>query len=204
MNALAVKTLIAEEANLANFIFKEGSLLSIAGTTFAGEEIVYGEYTEYNFANTTTQPAVDSASWTPLPSGTLRWVRYKKEYSIMDCKTNRYISRTMDNAIFDSPRGSNVVLILLPQIDFGQKQKKALEITDSLFLLIMVPPLSGGYDFIPNAMIDGVNGIIKGEKVIASNIRNKIYNASSFVPSQIEGLLAEGKSVNFSTSGVFE
>ena len=48
------------------------------------------------------------------------------------------------------------------------------------------------------------NGIIKVKKVIASNIRNKIYNASSFSPSQIEGLLAEGKSVNFSTSGEFD
>ena len=72
MPALSVKTLIAEEANLANLIFKEGKLISIKGNTFAGEEINYGEYTEYNFASTITQPGVDSASWLEIPPSTIR------------------------------------------------------------------------------------------------------------------------------------
>jgi len=200
MNALAVKTLIAEEANLANLIFKEGSLLSIAGTTFAGEEIVYGEYTEYNFANTTTQPAVDSASWTPLPSETLRWVRYKKNtassWTVKQIGTSAgqwtmQFATAPEGATWYSSYSTN---------RFWAKAKEGSGDYGFPFKITT----SGGYDFIPNAMIDGVNGIIRGEKVIASNIRNKIYNASSFTPSQIEGLLAEGKSVNFSVDGVFD
>ena len=200
MNALAVKTLIAEEANLANLIFKEGSLLSIAGTTFAGEEIVYGEYTEYNFAWTTTQPAVDSASWTPLPSGTLRWVRYKKNtalsWTVKQIGTSvgqwtMQFSTAPEGATWYSSYSTN---------RFWAKAKEGSEDYGFPFKITT----SGGYDFIPNVIIDGVNGIIKGEKVIASNIRNKIYNASSFSPSQIAGLLAEGKSVNFSTSGMLD
>ena len=63
LKELALKILLAEEANLANFIFKEEKLLSIGGTTFSGENIEYGEYTQYNFANTVSQPSTGSSSW---------------------------------------------------------------------------------------------------------------------------------------------
>ncbi len=78
LNELAVHILIAEEANLANFIFKQEQLISIKGRTYNGTVLNYGEYIDYNFANTVSQPAVDSTSWTDLPSGTIYWVRYKK------------------------------------------------------------------------------------------------------------------------------
>ena len=198
LKALAVKTLIAEEANLANLIFKDGKLLSIAGTTFAGEEIPYGQYTEYNFANTTSQPPVDSTSWTPLPSGTLKWVRYKKstesnwtvkqigtatgqwtmqfsaapegEAWYTDYSTNRFWARVLTGG----------------EIDYGRPFK----ITTA-----------GGYDFFPNVLIDGQSGEISGDRVTANNIRTKIRLVSSNNPTEIAAVLGNGFSVNLSASG---
>lgn len=76
--SLMAKVLIGEEANLANLIFKQEKLISIKGRTYNGTVLNYDEYIDYNFANTVSQPAVDSTSWTDLPSGTIYWVRYKK------------------------------------------------------------------------------------------------------------------------------
>lgn len=198
LKSLAVKTLIAEEANLANLIFKEGKLISIKGNTFAGEEINYGEYTEYNFASTTTQPAVDSASWLEIPPSTIRWIRYKKNtgssWTVKQAGTGTgqwtmQFATAPEGETWYSSYSANRFWARVKvggESDYGKPFK-------------FTP--AGGYDFIPNVIIDGENGEITGDSVTANNIRTKIRLVSSNNPTEIAAVLGNGFSVNLSASG---
>ena len=195
MPALSVKTLIAEEANLANLIFKEGKLISIKGNTFAGEEINYGEYTEYNFASTTTQPGVDSASWLEIPPSTIRWIRYKKNTgSSWTVKQGGTGTGQWTMQFATAPEGETWYSSYSAN-RFWARVKVGGE-SDYGKPFRFTP--AGGYDFIPNAMIDGINGEISGDKVIANNIRNKIWLAYSNNPTEIAAILGKGQSINLS------
>lgn len=199
MKSLAVKTLIAEEANLANFIFKEGKLISIKGATFAGEEINYGEYTEYNFASTTTQPAVGSASWLEIPPSTIRWIRYKKNtgssWTVKRAGTGTgqwtmQFATAPEGETWYSSYSANRFWARVKvggESDYG----KPFRFTPA-----------GGYDFIPNVMLDGLIGEISGDKVIANNIRNKLWLAYSNNPTEIAAILGNGQSVNLSATSM--
>ena len=158
LKELAVQVLIAEESNMANFIFKDEKLISMRGKTFAGLEILYGEYTEYEFTNQTTQPSVGSSYWTNLPEGTTRFIRFKKntenDWTVKaigtygDRWTVQYADRP-DASSWDNSFATGRVWMQIKEAG-EQDFRDAVKID-----------VSDGYDFIPKTYLDGVNGDVK-------------------------------------------
>lgn len=158
LNELAVKILIAEEGNLANFIFKEDKLLSIRGKTFAGQEIDYGDYTEYEFTDRTSPPSPGSSYWTNVPSGTIRFVRFKKNTETdWTVKTIGTYGDRWTVKFASSPDS----LSWYNSYNIGRDWMQIKEAEEVDFRDAVKINLSDGYDFIPNIIIDGARGTVR-------------------------------------------
>lgn len=155
LSALAVNVLIAEEANLANFIFKEGKLISIRGRTYNNTALDYGEYIDYNFANTVSQPAVDSSDWTDLPSGTIYWVRYKKNTD--STWTVKQIGTGSGQWTLQFATAPDADTWYSSYSD-GRYWARAAEGGSVYYGLPFKITMLGEYDFNPNIILDGETG----------------------------------------------
>ena len=181
MKELAVKVFIAEEANIAGLIHKQEKLFSQTGETYAGIPLAIGEYIEYNFANTTSQPTISSTSWTDLPSGTIRWVRYKKNtesfWTVKQVGTSAnqwqlQFAIEPENETWYSSYSTNRFWMRYKTTD-DDDYGKAVKITTA-----------GGVDFIPNILIDGVTGRME---MLSAKIRGEI----EAIMGRIGGLIIE-------------
>jgi len=160
---LAVQFLIAEEANLANFIFKQEKLISIKGKTYNGTVLNYGEYIDYNFANTVSQPAVDSTSWTDLPSGTIYWVRYKKNTdSTWTVKQIGTGTGQWTLQFATAPEGATWYSSYSSGRYWARAKVGVDPPEETDYGLPFKITLLGEYDFIPNIVLDGKTGKING------------------------------------------
>lgn len=190
MEELAVKVFIAEEANIAGLIHKSEKLFSQSGETYAGIPLAIDEYIEYNFANTTSQPTVSSTSWTDLPLGTIRWVRYKKntestwtvkQVGISENQWQLQFAIAPENETWYSSYSTNRFWMRYKTSsddDYG----KAVKITTA-----------GGVDFIPNILIDGVTGRME---MLSAKIRGAIEAISGRIGGfnlENMGLLSDNK-----------
>ena len=155
-------TVNATSGLIGGMIIKDGNLISTIGKSYDGEEIVYGEYTKYQF-NTTilaTIPPSSHETWTDLPSTTTAstYIQYKKNTETQWTQVRVGISsgrwtvkyaETPNASVWYDTFASNRIWM---QIEVGgdPKTRKAVKID-----------ITSGYDFIPNLTIDGVTGRAK-------------------------------------------
>lgn len=196
MPVIAAKVLIGEEANLANFIFKDGKQLSLRGENFKGDEVDYGEIGEYGFSTSTSSNI--PSEWTPLPVNTVGWYRFKlpgqtdfthRRISALGGEWQLQFADAPDSTAWSSTYSVGKYWLrcrLNGETDWESPEKYTY---------------IGGYDFIPNVIIDGINGIIYGDKVFANNIRSKIIAVPVNEVARMAQVIASGRSLHLKTVG---
>lgn len=150
----AVRVFIAEEANMANLIFKEGVLFSQKGRTLAGVEVNYGSPVQYAF-NTSTAASAPSTGWTDLPGASVGWYRFREPGGSW---TNRRVgsasgrwqvefSETSSGTWYTAFSGTRYWMHVR---QYGASEWNTPEKISGI----------GGYDFEPYVVIDGNGGKI--------------------------------------------
>lgn len=104
---------------------------------------------------------------------------------------NKYSFVAMDTALID---GANIAGFMFK----NSKMVSRMGTLDGVEIDIKNVPSGRINDFIPYTSMDGNSGEIKGERVIANNIQNKIKTAYSNSPAEIAAILSNGHSINMS------
>lgn len=169
LKTLAVQVFIAEEANLAGFIFKEGKLISQVGLNTAGDSIKLGEYVQFQFGiyNSTTPPASNWSGWVNIPpttTGNYLWIRYKitsesvwavKRVTGTDPDFTVQFGTLKDGTFFNPPY---------------QAGRNWMKMSDGRVYAITEELALGDYD--PNLWLDGKTGeIIAKNGYFGGNLR---------------------------------
>ena len=190
-------TVNATSGLIGGMVIKDGNLISTRGKSYDGEEIVYGEYTQYQF---TTSPLVSPPhssheTWTDLPSttNTSTYIQYKKNTETQWTQVRVGISsgrwtvkyaETPNASVWYDTFASNRIWM---QIEVGgdPKTRKAVKID-----------ITSGYDFIPNLTIDGARGTMKitGEVNATSGTIGGMKIEGGMLVSQNGKVVVDGRS----------
>lgn len=104
---------------------------------------------------------------------------------------NKYSFVAMDTALID---GANIAGFMFK----NSKMVSRMGTLDGVEIDIKNVTSGRINDFIPYTSMDGNSGEIKGERVIANNMQNKIKTAYSNSPAEIAAILSNGHSINIS------
>lgn len=183
MDSFAVKLLIAEGGNLAGFIFAQNVLTSQDGTDTAGNTIVYGEYTQFEFGRSSSL-STSPTTWTALPStsgGTYEWIRYR---NIRNSGNTSWVVRRISgsdaplsvrysnskNGDWYASYASGRIWIELTSEEFGEDIYK-INVQNS-----------NEFDFEPYTYLNGTTGEIRARRInIFGNINAETGNIARWI-----------------------